>query len=115
MYVYRFHPQQYRYLRKDIFGQELRAVDMSHGLSTATAPCLKPHEHMESVFSFLLASGCLVLLAGLLQTFHADCWTDKINNKEGSAAAGVADAGHWPMLDQPDVVNRRLDAFFAEG
>lgn len=52
------------------------------------------------------------MLDVLLKTFHAEWWVDKINKKEGSSAMAMADASHWLMLDQPDEVNRRLDAFF---
>lgn len=57
---------------------------------------------------------CLIAFVGLLKKFHADWWVGKINEKEGSSTVGVADADHWFLLEKPDVVNRRLDAFFAE-
>jgi len=53
-------------------------------------------------------------LVGLLQTFHADWWANRIKNKKGSSVVEIPDASHWLMLEHPDVVNRHLDAFFAE-
>ncbi|CAM9323023.1 unnamed protein product [Pylaiella littoralis] len=48
-------------------------------------------------------------------TFHDEEWTSKIRSKKGSSVVEVTGGCHWFMVDRPDVVNGRLDAFFAEG
>lgn len=57
-----------------------------------------------------LVSFCFVRL---LQTFHDEEWAGKIGSKEGSSVVEMTGASHWFMLDKPDIVNDRLDAFFA--
>ena len=65
-------------------------------------------------FRFLSIVAASLDSLGLLKKFHANWWVEKINEKEGSSVVSVADADHWFLLEQPDVVNRRLDVFFAE-
>lgn len=48
------------------------------------------------------------------QTFHDDEWVGKIRRKKGSSVVEVTGASHWVMVDKPDIVNGRLDTFFAE-
>ncbi|CAN0322774.1 unnamed protein product [Ectocarpus sp. 13 AM-2016] len=48
--------------------------------------------------------------------FHADWWVDKIRKQKGSSVVEVTEASHWLMRGRGgDVVNARLDTFFAEG
>ncbi|CBN74508.1 short chain dehydrogenase [Ectocarpus siliculosus] len=51
-----------------------------------------------------------------LMRFHADWWVDKISKRKGSSVVEVTEASHWLMRGRGgDVVNARLDTFFAEG
>ncbi|CAM9811986.1 unnamed protein product [Ectocarpus sp. 4 AP-2014] len=43
--------------------------------------------------------------------FHADWWAKKVNDKEGSSSVAMARSKHWVTTDQPDDLNRELDAF----
>lgn len=50
----------------------------------------------------------------LFQSFHTDRWAEKVREREGSSADAVEGASHWVTRDQPDEVNRKLDAFLAD-
>lgn len=49
-----------------------------------------------------------------MQPFHADWWAKKVDEKEGSSAVAMTKSRHWVTADQPDEVNRRLDAFLGQ-
>lgn len=50
-----------------------------------------------------------------MQMFHADWWAKKLDKKEGSGSVPMTGSKHWITRDQPDDLNRRLDAFLDEG
>lgn len=49
-----------------------------------------------------------------MQLFHADWWAKTIDAREGSSSVPMSGSSHWITRDQPEDLNRRIDAFLDE-